>query len=120
MNTLLIVEDEFDLAECLMEVFLAAGYSVRMASDGKDALARLEEQVPDLVVTDLMMPLLDGLELLQVIRSSPRLAHVPVVLMSAARPSLPSDPLMTFIGKPFDVDALLELVAHKSGRRASA
>jgi CheY-like chemotaxis protein len=119
MSTLLIVEDEFDLAECLKEMFLDEGYSVRMATDGLDALAMLDEQVPDLVVTDMMMPLLNGLGLLHAMRSTPRLAHVPVVLMSAARPTVPDDPLMTFIGKPFNVDLLRELVARKTGRVAS-
>jgi CheY-like chemotaxis protein len=59
-----------------------------------------------------MMPVMDGLELLRAIRADPRLAHVPAIVVSAARPVLPRDPLTLFLGKPVDFDRLLELVAQ--------
>ena len=116
MKSLLIVEDSFDIAEALKDVFLAEGYTVRLANDGREAIAMLDEQVPDLVMTDIMMPVIGGLELLQTMRDEPRFAQVPVVLMSAGRPELPEDPLMTFIGKPFELDRLVELVEQRSGK----
>jgi CheY-like chemotaxis protein len=115
MKTLLIVEDSYDIAEALQELFLAEGYAVRVANDGKEALALLDEQISDLVLTDVMMPVMDGLELLRTIRADPRLEHVPVIVMSAARPQLPRDPLTTFLGKPVNFDRLLELVAETCG-----
>ncbi len=110
MKTVLIAEDEFDAAELLELILLEEGYSVRVAHNGRDAIALLNEHVPDLLLTDLMMPLVDGLEVILTIRAEPRLAHLPVLLMSAARPELGPDPLTKFIGKPFDLDNLVRLV----------
>ena len=112
MSSLLIVEDSFDVAEALQEIFVAEGFDVRIASDGREGLALIREQLPDLVVTDFMMPFMDGLALVQEIRSDPALAQLPVIVMSAARPTLSLDPCTTFIGKPFDFDKIIKLVNH--------
>ncbi|MCC8395737.1 response regulator [Paraburkholderia sp. MMS20-SJTR3] len=79
---LLIVDDNADLRAYLRRL-LAGRWGVTLAANGAQALALAREQVPDLVLTDVMMPALDGFELLQQIREDPRLAHVPVVLLTA-------------------------------------
>ena len=62
---------------------LGARYDVAVAEDGEAALAAIEKQPPDLVLSDIMMPRLDGLGLLTRLRSNPRTSTLPVVLLSA-------------------------------------
>ena len=81
---LLLVEDVDDLRRLFARVLARAGFEVRQAADGREALALLAGFTPDVVVTDLMMPGMDGLELIRRIRALPDLAEVPVVAMTAA------------------------------------
>ena len=79
---ILIVEDEKPLAEVLKDEFKAHGYSVEIAVDGEDALAKLKSSVPDLILLDLLLPKIDGFEVLETIKASRRLKDVPVVILS--------------------------------------
>ena len=112
MSTILVVEDESPIRELLAEVLRGEGHRVLAAADGLAALALLDRETPDLVLTDAMMPGLDGLGLAARMRADPRTAGVPVVLMSAAVPARP-DGLdgVGFLAKPFDLDRLLGVVA---------
>ena len=78
---LLIVDDEPNQREMLCRILDRAGYETRAAADGREALEALEEDGFDLVLTDQRMPVLDGIALLDEVRS--RLPGVPVVLMTA-------------------------------------
>jgi PAS domain S-box-containing protein len=78
----LVADDNADMRDYLVSL-LGTTYAVQTASDGVEALARMREAVPDLVLTDMMMPRLDGAGLLAAIRADPALAHVPVVMLSA-------------------------------------
>jgi CheY-like chemotaxis protein len=117
VTTVLVVDDEFDILEALKGILELEGYRVRGAPNGALALRAMQESPPDLVLADLMMPVMDGLELLKAARSDPRLAQVPVVLMSALRPKVPQSEYgwRAFLQKPFDLDALLRLVAEHGG-----
>jgi CheY-like chemotaxis protein len=81
---LLLVEDVDPLRRLFARVLQRSGFEVREAADGREALDQLAGFVPDVVVTDLMMPGMDGLELIRRIRATPRLAEVPIVAMTAA------------------------------------
>ena len=79
---LLIVDDNADMREYLARL-LSERYSVRTAVDGEDALAQLRERPADLVLTDVMMPRMDGIELLAALRADPLTKRLPVIMLSA-------------------------------------
>jgi two-component system alkaline phosphatase synthesis response regulator PhoP len=82
-QTILVVDDEPPVAR-LVEVNLTrAGYAVRIASDGEEALARIAEERPDLVILDVMMPRMDGFEALKRIKADPATADLRVVMLTA-------------------------------------
>lgn len=112
MRTVLVVDDEFGTVEVLVAALEDAGYRVLTAANGRRALERLEENKPDLVVSDFMMPLMDGAALVRAIRSNPQFRDIPVIMMSAApETALRLDGYEAFLRKPFRVPALLELIA---------
>jgi CheY-like chemotaxis protein len=107
------VDDEIAIVEILTGILEDEGYRVTHAANGRDALASIAAQQPDLVLLDVMMPILDGWETLQAIRASGRDASLPVLMMSAApRPEdFVEDERTRFLRKPFDVDDLLRAIA---------
>jgi len=113
MKTLLIVEDEFSLSEALASVLSEEGYCVLLAGNGRQGLERAAERRPDLVLTDLMMPLMDGRAMIQALRADPALEKLPIILMSAVdgRLALRDLPGIPFVRKPFDLDTLLALIS---------
>jgi CheY-like chemotaxis protein len=113
VKAILIVDDEFGIVDSLAEMLSEEGFAVSTASNGKDALRRIAERRPDLILMDYMMPVMDGAETLQTIRSDLALRDIPVVLMSSVpKANLPAQCVPTgFLRKPFDVDALLSMLA---------
>jgi CheY-like chemotaxis protein len=111
MTTVLIVDDEAAVSELLSELLHDIGYTVVAAPNGQRALDLLGQmpEPPALVLTDIMMPLLGGVELARAIKSSPATSRVPVILMSAA-PFDGDAPADAFVGKPFDIDVLVALL----------
>ncbi|PRY39578.1 SpoIIE family protein phosphatase [Umezawaea tangerina] len=81
--TVLVADDNADMREYLSRLLSDAGYGVRAVTDGVEALEAVRAQLPDLVVSDVMMPRLDGLSLVAALRVDPRTAAVPVLLLSA-------------------------------------
>ncbi|MFI1654812.1 SpoIIE family protein phosphatase [Streptomyces sp. NPDC020472] len=79
----LVADDNADMREYLTRLLSGAGYEVRGVPDGQEAVAAIRAQAPDLVVSDVMMPRLDGLALVTALRADPRTAAVPVLLLSA-------------------------------------
>lgn len=88
-KTILIVEDEPDAAEMFAEMMRVSGYRVLKAYSSGPAMMLLSAEVPDVVLLDIMMPDISGLEVLRYIRREPRLQHIPVIILSAK--NLPSD-----------------------------
>ncbi|MFG1808120.1 SpoIIE family protein phosphatase [Streptomyces sp. NPDC049040] len=79
----LIADDNADMREYLARILRGAGYRVEAVTDGEKALDAIRRDVPDLVVSDVMMPRLDGLALVAALRSEPRTTALPVLLLSA-------------------------------------
>lgn len=106
--SILIVDDEYGLAEMLREVLRELGYDVSLAINGRLALEILAEQPADLVLTDMMMPVMDGVELATAMRASAAYRAIPIVIMT----SLPSPPARAdlfdaVLRKPFTPELLL-------------
>jgi len=121
MKSLLIVDDEYALVETLKDFLENEGYGVETASNGQEGLAAMKERRPDLVLTDLMMPIMNGKEMLIAMRSDPDLASVPVILMSAARRTIAVPPgeafpaFSVFLRKPFMLAPLIEAIVTLIG-----
>ena len=81
--TILIVEDEQDLLELLRYNLVREGYAVQTAATGEDGLKAMRAQPPDLVLLDLMLPAMDGLEVCRTIKGRPHTAQVPVIMLTA-------------------------------------
>jgi CheY-like chemotaxis protein len=111
-RSILIVDDEFGLAEMLRDMLRDEGYDVCLAINGRLALDLLGERSIDLVITDIMMPVMDGVELATAIRHSDTHRDIPVVIMTSL-PSLPrhqSDLFDAVLRKPFTPDLLLSTI----------
>jgi CheY-like chemotaxis protein len=117
MSRLLIVDDEVAIIEALQDILTMEGYEVQTALNGAEGLKKLREAQPSLVLLDLMMPVMDGRELLQRIRADPQLSHLPVVIMSAGRINeAERHAASATLSKPFELDALLEAVSRHAGK----
>ncbi len=111
----LIADDNADMREYLTRILSTAGYRVHAVSDGQQALDAIRADGPDLVVSDVMMPRLDGLALIAALRTDPRTAAVPVLLLSArAGPEASIEGLQAgaddYLVKPFVAAELLARV----------
>lgn len=80
---ILIVDDSENIRNVLQMNFEWLGYEVICASDGEEALKKVSEEHPDLIVLDVMMPRLNGYQVCRTIKSNPKIAHIPVVFLSA-------------------------------------
>lgn len=80
--TILIVEDEKNIRELLKDILLPY-YQVREAADGEEALKEIEQKQPDIIISDVLMPKLDGITLTDILKSDERTAHIPVIHISA-------------------------------------
>lgn len=109
----LVVDDSPDMRGLIHDVLIEEGYEVVTASSGGRALSLMAERVPDLVITDLFMPGMNGFTLRGEMLRRSDLARVPVIVLSAfwQRPSETLD-VVDVIAKPLNLDRLLEIVAR--------
>jgi DNA-binding response OmpR family regulator len=119
----LVVEDESDLAWLERFNLETEGYHVRVAAEGRAAIEELESFLPDVLVLDVMLPVLDGWSVLARMRELPDDRKPNVILVSAlagvAERARASELGATiFLGKPFEMDDLLRLVAEAVEERA--
>ena len=99
------IEDEPEMIDLVKLILSRKGYQVVGAMGGREGLEAVGREMPDLVLLDLMMPVLDGWQFLQEARQNPALASIPVVVTSAA-PDLPNDTAGA-LRKPLDLDELV-------------
>jgi CheY-like chemotaxis protein len=106
--TFLVVDDHADSLDVAVQLLQACGATVATATSGAEALERLDGQIPDVIVTDLRMPVMDGVELLQRIRARPHISNVPVIALSAFHEKYMDgvSAFDRFFQKPLDIDAL--------------
>jgi two-component system, OmpR family, phosphate regulon response regulator PhoB len=109
--TILIVDDEEPIREMFALILAAAGHRTILAIDGTQALELVAEEQPDLVLSDVMMPVLGGVELCRRLKAGASTGAMPVILMSAAgEDAARGAGANAFIGKPFeprDLESLL-------------
>ena len=109
----LLVEDDPALRRYLEVVLQRAGYVVLSAGDGLEAMRFLLSTQVDVVVTDALMPNLDGYELCRFVRNSDHLAHLPIILLSALDPRNTTDEseqVNAFLAKPVSPEDLLAIL----------
>ncbi|WP_233272794.1 response regulator [Paraburkholderia acidisoli] len=110
MATVLLVDDDTNALNALKELVGQEGYRVRTAADGADALQSALDDPPDVVISDCMMPRMDGLSLMREMRRSNKLARIPLVLVSAlVTPPADAD-VVGFLRKPFAVSQLFDIL----------
>jgi CheY-like chemotaxis protein len=109
-RSILIVDDEFGLAEMMQEMLSELGYEVALAINGRLALDILGERQVDLVITDMMMPVMDGAELAKAMREDETLRATPIVMMTSLPSASPpeGDLFNAVLRKPFTPDLLLK------------
>ena len=118
MKTILIVDDNIELTEFISESFTNLFKEVFIAHNGIEALQLLAKVQPDIIVSDIMMPDMDGYELCQNIKNNIEYCHIPFILLTARNEALSSKlgykiGADAFISKPFDIDSLYDIIASK-------
>lgn len=112
---ILLVDDEEDIIKMNLLRLVELNYEVIYANNGRDGLEKAEKEIPDLILLDVVMPKMDGLQTLAKLKSSPKTSHIPVIMLTGlgkedvlnrARASGAAD----FIEKPFNVDMLMEAI----------
>ena len=107
----LLVEDEPGLQEAIALALEIEGFDVVRASNGREALVHLATSQPDLIVTDYMMPSMNGAEMINEIRSDGALARVPILLISASLPKYVDKKIAdAFLPKPIGVSQLVNTI----------
>lgn len=112
-QSVLIVDDEFGLADITADLLSEAGYDVALAINGQLGLDSLAVRRADIVITDLMMPVIGGPEMIRRMRADPKLAAIPTILMTALPEAVPTgdDGLHdAVLVKPFSRDELLATI----------
>ncbi len=109
-QTVLVVDDEPAILGMLRSILSEEGCAVLTAQNGQEALALAMEAQPDLIILDLMMPVMDGQELRQRLSEEPRTADIPVMLMTVVGRSSLGDKFTAVIRKPFGYDDILSSI----------
>ncbi len=124
-KTVLIIEDEEDAAELFAEMMRVSGFRVLKTSSSAPAIDMMSAEKPDVVLLDIMMPEISGLDILRQMRRDPALANIPVVVVSAK--SMPADikngmeaGAFTYLTKPVGFLDLKEAVERAMGSQATA
>jgi len=113
-DKILIVEDHFDSREALRALFEAFGYEVVEAVNGRDAIVRASIEQPALILMDIMMPEVDGLDACRAIRQLPGMEHIPIIAVTAmdgAQELALQAGMSDYVRKPVDIHGLLAKVS---------
>jgi CheY-like chemotaxis protein len=108
----LVVEDDRDMREALVEVLRLEGYEVDAASDGAQGLALSRLRRPDVILLDLMMPIMSGWEFRATQVGDPRIAGIPVIVMSAYHNDLD---VAESLPKPFHLEDMIQAIRRHGG-----
>jgi two-component system, OmpR family, response regulator VicR len=117
MRRILFVDDDFAVAEVTRMVLEHEGYTVLVASNGEDAFHSAEAERPDLVITDFMMPIMNGGELVRRMRAEPQLEQIPIIMVTANDVSgIPGiEHCRRVLRKPITIDMLVTAIRSLLG-----
>jgi two-component system, cell cycle response regulator DivK len=115
--TVLYIEDNVDNMTLVRRVLEIEGYEVISAETGQDGLNKIQTNHPDIVITDINLPDIDGYEITRIIKSDTKTSHIPVVAMTANvmqkhRDNVAAAGCDGFISKPINIDELPDQVEH--------
>jgi DNA-binding response OmpR family regulator len=118
----LVVEDHRETRVLLQELLESEGYAVESAADAAAGLARIEAGEVDLMLLDLFLPDVDGLELCRQVRAGEAKSHVPIIMVTAAEANAQEQASLAagaddYLSKPFDIDELFDRVRTCLDRR---
>ena len=113
---LLLVDDNHDILD-LLEVFLYDDFEITSVLNGFEGLKTAEELVPDLIITDIMMPVMDGIKFLNNLRKKQKISLVPVIAITSFAKKLNVKSLLSMgfngvVSKPFNREAILEVIRY--------
>ena len=119
---ILVIEDYTDTRELLSVLLHQQGYQVLQARSGPEGLLTACGALPDLVIMDLALPEMDGIEVARRIRETAGLSHVPIIIVSAyltpeVQAEIRAAGCAEMFGKPYDFDSLLETIRISLGER---
>jgi DNA-binding response OmpR family regulator len=131
MTRILVVEDDRDIGELVCRYLEKASFTAELVSSGRDAVAALEARAPDLLILDLMLPHVDGLEICRLVRATDRTAAIPIIMLTARAEE--SERIVgldigadDYVAKPFSPNELVARVrallrrAHRQPARAAS
>jgi DNA-binding response OmpR family regulator len=110
---ILVVDDDRPIRDLIATVLDEAGYDIQQAIHGRQAIALVDDAPPDLIISDMMMPILDGVALCRYAKEQ---GDIAVILMSSAPPDIVDAGQDAFLPKPFTLETLESLVANVLGQ----
>lgn len=121
-KSILVVEDEPNIVLSLQFLMRQAGFDVRVANDGEEALKEVEKQAPDLILLDVMIPKRDGYDVCQTIRANPDLNYVYIIMLTAKGREVDREKGLSlgandYVTKPFSTRDLTEKVKQILGEK---
>lgn len=124
MQKILVIEDDPNFGALMVELLTGANFEVLLASDGRTGLQLAEQHLPNLILCDVMLPLLDGHAVLTALRQNPVAATIPFIFLTAkgSRAALRQGMRLganDYLAKPFEAAELLEVVAIQLAKQAT-
>lgn len=120
----LLVDDEMDIVTVTKVRLESRGFEVLCAYDGLDALNKVKEDRPDIILLDLFMPVMHGFEVCKKLKGDPKTRNIPIILFSAGlcKDSCPKEAkdagASDFVAKPFDVEELVDKIKFYAKKKA--
>ena len=111
-RTVLVVEDEKDLRDLWSTALKSGGFDVREADDGVSALRLIEHSQPDIIVLDLLLPMLDGVSVRQEVAAHARTQHIPVIVVTGSAIDVSGLNVAALLRKPIEPDVLVAAVRN--------
>ncbi|AOX01420.1 response regulator [Moorena producens PAL-8-15-08-1] len=118
MNKILVIEDEIFIRENLIELLEIEGFEAQGAENGVEGVQLVQQEPPDLILCDVMMPELDGYGVLEVLRQDPATAKIPFMFLTASADrsniqKIRELGIHDYILKPFNVDKFLDVISNR-------
>lgn len=113
-NKILIIDDSDDILD-LLEMYLYKDYNITTAQNGFDGLKKAQEDFPDCIITDIMMPVMDGIKFLNTLKNNETISHIPVIAVTSFVKKINTKSLMNmgFVGvisKPLNMISIIDTI----------